>query len=136
VNTVQAVQQINLGTPGDPHGGFESNVAPFILAPQITTAPPINVKRGETLTLDISPSVGSTQRVNLLLGDRSIAIPPRPPGQPAATLNFPIPSNLPAGPLPVRVQIDGAQSQLDTDKNPDSPTFGQFKGTPEVTVTT
>jgi hypothetical protein len=136
VNTVQVVQPINLGTPGDPHGGFESNVVPFVLAPQITTASPIKVKRGEMLTLDISPPVGSSQRANLLLGNRSIAIPARPPGQPSATLGFPIPSSFPAGALPARVQIDGAQSQLDTDQNEDSPTCGQFLGTPEVIVTT
>ncbi|MEN6575316.1 MAG: DUF4255 domain-containing protein [Phycisphaerales bacterium] len=135
VHTVQVVQQINFGAPGDPHGGFESNAVPFILAPRITTQQPISVKCGETLTLDIRPPVGSDQRVNLLLGDRSMAIGPRPPGNPAATLGFPIPSDFPVGQVPLRVQIDGVQSQLDIDHDPDSPTFGQFTGAPNITIT-
>jgi hypothetical protein len=135
VNRVQIVQPITFGAPDDPHGGFESNAAPFILSPTITTTPPITVKRGETLRIDIRPSVGSDQRVSLLVGDRTLVIPPRPPGDPAATLAFPIPVDFPPGTVPVRVQIDGAQSQLDIDQNTNSPTFGQFLGTPNMTIT-
>jgi hypothetical protein len=137
VNTVQIVQQIALGTPADPHNGFESNVAPFVLAPQIATPQPISIQRGNTLTLAISPPVGRAQRASLVLGERSIVIAPRAATGPATTgtLDFPIPPDFPPGDFTIRVQIDGAQSALEIDQNPGSPTFGQLTGNPKVTIT-
>jgi len=138
VNTVQVVQPLIFGTPADPHSGFESNVAPFMLAPQITTPPPITVKVGATLTLGVNPSVGRAQRASLVVGARSILIPARPASGPAttATLDFPVPADFPIGDFPIRLQVDGAQSPLEIDQNPNSPTFGQLTGNPKVSVTT
>jgi hypothetical protein len=138
VNTVQVVQQLVFGTPADPHSGFESNVVPFMLAPQITTPPPLSVKVGTTLTLAVNPPVGRSQRASLVIGAQSITIPARPATGPAttATLDFPFPANFPAGAFPIRLQIDGAQSPLEVDQNPSSPTFGQLTGNPRITVTT
>ena len=137
VNTVQVVQQLDFGTPVEPHRGFESNVAAFILGPKITTPQPINVAAGTTLTLGIIPPVGRAQRVSLLLGDLSISILPRSATGPATTasLDFPIPADVPHLSYPVRVQVDGAQSPLDIDTDPKSPTFNQYTGGPKVTVT-
>jgi hypothetical protein len=137
VNTVQVVQQVAFGTPADPHSGFESNVAPFVLAPQITTAQPITVQRGKTLTLAMSPPVGRAQRASLVLDERLILIPARPANGPAttATLDFPIPADFPTADFIMRVQIDGAQSPLEIDQIPGSPTFGRLTGNPRVTVT-
>jgi len=137
VNTVQVVQPLDFGTAVEPHRGFESNVAAFILAPKITTPQPISVAAGATLTLGITPPVGRNQRVSLLLGDLSISIPSRSPTGPAtaASLDFPIPADVPHLAYPVRVQVDGAQSPLDIDTNPNSPTFNQYTGGPKVTVT-
>jgi uncharacterized protein DUF4255/IPT/TIG domain-containing protein len=138
VNTVQVVQQVTFGTPADPHSGFESNVVPFMLAPQITTPPPLSVKVGTTLTLAVNPPVGRSQRASLVIGAQSITIPARPVTGPATTgtLNFPIPANFPTGAFPIRLQIDGAQSPLEVDQNPSSPTFGQLTGNPQISVTT
>lgn len=117
VNTVKVVHPLDLGTAVEPHGGFTSNVAAFILAPEIKTAPPINAVRGATLTLAVDPAVGRSQRVALLVGDRTITIPPRPASGPAATtsLDFPIPADFPTGTFLLRVQVDGADSPLGTD---------------------
>jgi hypothetical protein len=116
VNTVKVVHPLDLGTPVEPHGGFESNVAAFILAPEIKTPPPINAARGATLTLAIDPPVGRAQRAALLVGDRSITIPSRPASGPATTtsLDFPIPADFPTGTFLLRVQVDGADSPLGT----------------------
>jgi hypothetical protein len=137
VSSVQVVQQLEFGTPADPHRGFDSNVAPFVLAPQITTPQPISVQRGQTRTLEINPPVGRAQRASLLLGEHSISVPPRPVGGPAATttLDFPIPADFPTGAFTMRVQINGAQSPLEIDQDPNSPSFGQFTGNPKVEVT-
>jgi Pvc16 N-terminal domain/IPT/TIG domain len=136
VNTVQIVQPLTFGTPADPHSGFESNVAPFMLAPLITTSP-LSIKVGTKLTLGVNPPVGRTQRASLAVGARSITIPARPVGGPAttATLDFPIPADFPTGDFPIRLQIDGAQSPLEIDQNPNSPTFGQLTGNPKITLT-
>jgi hypothetical protein len=138
VNTVQVVQQLTFGTPADPHSGFESNVVPFMLAPQITTPQPLSVKVGTTLTLAVNPSVGRTQRATLVIGARSITIPARPATGPATTgtLDFPVPAGFATGDFPIRLQIDGAPSPLEVDQNPSSPTFGQLTGNPKITVTT
>jgi Pvc16 N-terminal domain/IPT/TIG domain len=137
VNSVQVVQQIALGTQGVAHNGFESNVAPFVLAPQITTPQPISVQRGNTLTLSINPPGGRVQRASLILAERSIPIQARPATGPdtTPTLDFPIPPDFPPGSYTVRIQIDGALSALEIDQNPGSSTFGQLTGNPKITVT-
>ena len=137
VNSVQVVQQVAFGTPADPHSGLESNVAPFVLAPQITTPLPISIQRGNTLTLALNPPIGRAQRASLVLAERTIPIPARPVTGPATTqnLDFPIPVDFPTGDFTVRIQIDGAQSALEIDQNPSSPTFGQLTGNPKASVT-
>lgn len=129
VNTVQVVHSLDFGTPHEPHRGFASNVAAFMVAPEITTTFPITVARGATLRLSVTPPVGRRQRVALLVGDRTISIPNRPPTDPATStdLDFPIPANFPTGTLLLRVQVDGTESALTVDAS------GKFAG-PEVTI--
>jgi hypothetical protein len=134
INTVQVVHGLQLGTPSDPHRGFASNVVAFILAPTITTPPPITVAPGATLTLSVMPPVGQAQQVALLLGDRAISIPARPPTPVTTTsLDFPIPSSFPTGTFLMRLRVDGAESPLIVDTNQASATFNQYIG-PNVTV--
>jgi hypothetical protein len=127
INSVQIVQELDFGTPADPHRGFESNVAPFLLAPQIATQLPISVQRGQTLTLELNPAVGRSQRATLLVGERSIAAEARTTDDPTTTLSFAIPADFQTGDFIVRVQIDGAQSPVKIDK-------GQIVG-PKIKVT-
>jgi Pvc16 N-terminal domain/IPT/TIG domain len=136
VNTVQVVHSLDFGTPNEPHRGFASNVAAFMIAPQITTPPPITVAHGSTLTLPVMPPVGRSQRVALLVGDQTISIPDRPATGPATTTNldFPIPANFPTGKFLLRVNVDGAESPLTIDTDPNSPTCNQYIG-PTVTIT-
>jgi Fe-S cluster biogenesis protein NfuA len=121
VNTVQVVQflDFNTGPAFEPHRLFESNVAAFIVSPKINLPAgpePVfgTVTRGAPLTLDVTPPVGRSQDVRLLLGNRGIVLAPRPPSAPPTTtsLRFDIPSNFPTGEFLVRVQVDGAQSKL------------------------
>jgi hypothetical protein len=115
-------------SPNDTRRGVESNVAPFVLAPQITTPPPINVPHNSTLSLGVAPAVGRTQRAALLVGSNTISIAPRPVGDPpASNLDFQIPDFAPGDYL-LRVQIDGAESPLEVDGS------GTFVS-PKLTIT-
>jgi hypothetical protein len=132
LHSVQVVHRVDFGTgfPSDPHRGVESNVAAFVLAPQITTPAPIAAPRNTTLTLSISPPVGRAQRAALLAGSGTISIPARPAAGPATTptLDFPIPADYATGAQLLRVQIDGAESPLEVDGS------GQY-ASPTITIT-
>lgn len=104
------------------HPGFSSPSTPFQLVPTIQDASPVQATEGSTLTLTISPDVGQAQQATLYVGDVAIPIDSRSVSSPAtsATLSFPIPTNLlPTGvasaTFPLRVEVDGAQSQLTPD---------------------
>ncbi len=118
LHSVQVVQRVDFGTglTSDPHRGVESNVAAFVLAPQIT-ASPTTVARGDDLVVGVEPAIGSAQRTTLLVGNGTISIPARPADDPPTTeLTFPIPDDFATGvDQLLRVQIDGAESPLATD---------------------
>jgi len=132
LHSVQVTHPVDFetGFPSEPHRGIESNVAAFILTPQVTTPPPISAARNTTLTLTIDPPVGRTQRAVLLVGSSTISIPARPASDPdtSATLDFPIPNDFTTGEQLLRVQIAGAESPLELDGS------GQFVS-PTVTIT-
>lgn len=136
VQMVQVIHDFDFGTKNEPHRGFESNVAPFILQPTITTVPPYTAAHGGTLTLTFAPPIGRGQTVTLLIGDQSILLPTRLPTDPATatTFAFKIPATLPTGTSLLRVRVDGAETALIVDTNPVSPTFNQYIN-PTVTIT-
>ena len=134
--SLQVVHKLLLGTPapGTPHRGIESNVATFILRPQInlpivkTTAPdPQGGPPSPALQLTVDLTIGKEQRVALLLNatapgsalSYSFLLPPRLAD--ANVVTIPIPGAA-AGQFFVRLQIDGAESALDLD--PLSANFG------------
>ena len=117
LHSVQVVHRVDFGTglPSEPHRGVESNVAAFVLTPQITTSPPFSAARNSTFTLAISPAVGRAQRAALLTENNTLPIPARSAAGPneTTTLDFPLPGDFPAGTQRfLRVQIDGAESPL------------------------
>lgn len=138
VNPVQVVQEIALGEPPvvHPGAGSESNVAALVLAPVITTAAPVTVAAGATLTLDVTPAVGRDQRVAVLIGEQALTVPQRPPTDPASATVVVggVPAGFPAGSFLLRVQVDGAISPLEVDEDPNSPSHQQYVG-PLIGVT-
>ena len=116
VRTAQVIHDFDFGTPKEPHRGFDSNVVPFILQPAITTAMPVTVARGATLTLDFAPPIGREQSVALLLNNDTqsfvIPLPTRLPTNPptASTFGFVIPNSISTGTYFMRVRVDGAES--------------------------
>lgn len=127
---IQVLHPVPLGEPPTPHPGVgsRSNVAMLVLAPAITTAPPITVARGADLSLDVSPPLGRDQRAAVLIGEAVIPVPPRAPSAPvtSTTLTATVPGDLPTGTHLLRVQVDGAPSPLTVDTSEASPTFEQY----------
>lgn len=86
VQGVQVIHRRLMGSPPTPHRGVESNLAAFVLRPQITA--PVGLSNVQTATdgtrsadvnLTIEPPVGATQRVVLLLNEFQ-PVPLSPPG--------------------------------------------------------
>jgi hypothetical protein len=135
VHSVSIRRQVSFGVSTDPHNGFSSNPVQFILTPQITSSPASGAVN-TTVAIGVNPPVQWQQRAALIVGNYSIPLAPSVPGNPASTLNFPIPPDFPystpAVSLPLRLEIDGAQSPLTVDTTQGSPTFGQFL--PQMTI--
>ncbi len=129
VNTVQIEHPVDFGTPVEPHTGLTSNLGAFIITPSLTSATPIAAVVGTPFTISLSPDVGRTQRVELVLGERTVAIPARPPTDPptSPTLDITLPPGTPPATTLFRVRIDGAETPLQQDIT------GQFTG-PLITV--
>jgi hypothetical protein len=137
VRTVQVIQDLDFktGIPGnEPHRGFESNVAPFVLQPQMllpivkTTLPdPQGGPPLPALKLTADVTIEKNQRVRLLLNSvtavspnaYSFSAPLRSADSTSITIAIP---GVNTGQYFVRLQIDGAESPLDLD--PASPDFG------------
>jgi hypothetical protein len=122
-----------------PHRGAGSNLAAFVLRPRIESVSVANAEgsgdepRSADVTLTINPPLGESQRLVLLLDGLPlpIASPPEPV-EPLPAYSFEAPlSSIPSPPVPadtivipirgvvagsylVRVQVDGAESPLET----------------------
>jgi Pvc16 N-terminal domain/IPT/TIG domain len=117
---VRVAQSASFGTSADPRGGASSNPASFMLVPTLSGAIPASVAVGATLTLSVNPPVGRGQDVALLIGDNEVELGKPPPTAPATStsLVFTIPVGFPvAAALPLRIQVDGAQSSVALDQN-------------------
>jgi hypothetical protein len=129
VHSVRVVRNVSFGSSSDPHPGLSSSLVPFLLVPTITDASPIAATAGTNLTIHITPPVERIQTASLFIADYCIEIDARPQSAPptSSSLVFPIPADAPHPvTVPVRVQVEIAQSRLTLDNNSGSPTFGQF----------
>ena len=148
VNGVQVVHEFLMGKPASPHAGVESNAAAFVLSPTIIRKSDgsydISISGSTTasdgtisaeVTVKISPSVGLGQRTALLLNEfnvsasrpRSYSFSNRPLHLTSGltetdTIKFNIASVAP-GEYLIRVRVDGGESPLDADPDPNNPRF-------------
>jgi len=103
--------------------GVESNPVPFILRPTILAVQVIQVQ--------VDPPICPDQQVVLILNQRSVRYPlsyifnaPRCSRE-TQILTIPV-HNLKPAEFLVRLRVDGAESLLTMDANPNSPTFEQY----------
>ena len=145
IQTLQVIHDLMLGTPADPHRGFESNITAFILRPQILRDANQNYQisientfTGFTISLSVRPIVGASQRVLLLLNHtdatNAYSFEAIDRSRDDANVSFHIPRSIRAGRYLVRIQVDGAESLLDIDRDPTRTTYQQFIGTPYLEV--
>ena len=156
VHGVQVIHQTLMGSPPSPHCGVESNLAAFVLHPQLEILGKNLQDMGNNLysgniDVTIKPAVGDAQRVVLLLNEIPLApasppatadsmlaaytfdarpiaplSPPMSPPGPTENLSIPI-SRVKAGTYLARIKVDGAESPLETDST------GRYNS-PKVTI--
>jgi hypothetical protein len=127
VQAVQVAHRVLMGDPppGTPHRGFESNVAAFVLHPTFGGLSLAPVPAGAapyrgTATITVTPGVGRSQRVVLLLNSRtaapahSYAFVADARASDAAPIKVPL-QDVERGDYFVRVQVDGAESPVNLD---------------------
>ncbi|HIK17517.1 MAG TPA: DUF4255 domain-containing protein [Leptolyngbyaceae cyanobacterium M33_DOE_097] len=140
---VQSLQVVHR-TAADPLRGTESNVVPFVLRPLITQIVVGEMeddgddRRTGELRLSLNPPLLPGQRVSLHLNEQTDRSPSAysfdeikratNSGEIAFLLRDVKPGN-----YLVRVQVDGAESRLEVDTTPTSPTFEQYVG-PQVVI--
>ncbi len=144
------VQSLQVVHPGPrlhvtgPYRGIESNLASFVLRPTITGVRVSNVEvRGDgtcsaDVTVEFDVTLNPGQLVVLILNEWSIDNPvasmfkASPREEEAVELTIPVEKVKP-GEYLVRVQVDGAESLLNSDTEPDSPTFNWYVS-PRITI--
>lgn len=138
IQGLQVVHKVLMGEEGSEtlHNGIESSIVPFVLRPRIvgaiakdTTTDPTKT----TFSITVSPQVSKTQRVLVHLNQKTASDPasysyevPLTADTSVITLTFknsdisaiPVPAGkVAAGTYLVRVQIDGAETLLETDSS-------------------
>jgi hypothetical protein len=141
VQGAQVVHLLDIGTPARPHRGFESNVAPFVLRPLLSSTNVTNVTgtgtapRSATVTVHADPPIGTDQRVVLLLdavtGTEAYSFQAPSRRLPADPVEVAV-EGVTAGDYLVRIQVDGAESLLEPETSP-GPDLGKFIG-PTLTI--
>ncbi len=117
VKSLQVLQKLDMGAPAAAHRGFESNVASFVLCPTVSSATGAAAISGTDVTLNLIPNIGIGQRIVLLLNNVTTAPPTAyasssvlsTADSSSIVVNI---ANVPTGTYIVRVQVDGAESQL------------------------
>jgi Pvc16 N-terminal domain len=143
VQNLQIIHQVSTGTPHPPYRNVESNVTPFVLRPTIKALSVQPVEQNDDLrtanvTVQVNLPVGVKQRVVLALNEWTIDRPKiylfeaQPREQETDALIIPV-VDVKAGEYLVRLHVDGAESQLGVDTQPDSPTFNWYNS-PKVVI--
>ncbi|HAA30307.1 MAG TPA: DUF4255 domain-containing protein [Cyanobacteria bacterium UBA8553] len=144
---VQSLQVVHPGPRmhvSGPYRGIESNLAAFVLRPTISSISVSNVQddrndtRSANVTVEFNLTVNPGQIVVLILNEWSVDSPftcmfkASARQEEVMELTIPV-DKVKAGEYLVRVQVDGAESLLNTDTDPDSPTFNWYIS-PRITI--
>jgi hypothetical protein len=143
VQSLQVVHKIDSTSPLITNA-IASNVMPFVLCPTIVNVTVSQLEeiednlRSAVVVVQLDVLVREKQKVVLSLNEWTTDSPTvymfdRPPLPDAsATIEIPI-TNIKAGDYLVRIRIDGAESKLGVDDDPDSPTYNWYNS-PKITI--
>jgi len=132
LHTIEVVHDLRLtivdGQPPEQRPGFRSNAAGFMLLPKlIDVQPQPSAGPGDTITVELSPTVFPQQRIFLLLGDNVVPALPRGfSSPPTNAIDFKLPTADPLihpGTYLLHVRVDGAETRLTVD-----PTTRRYAG--------
>jgi hypothetical protein len=124
VGSVSVITNVTFPSSSTPHPCFSSSPVPFQLIPTIqppsplppppATPPPYQATQGAPLTITVNPPVGIMQSVVVYIGDLAIPLPQGPLTGPATstTVTVTVPTSINPATYMLRVEVDGAQSQL------------------------
>ncbi|MDX2100065.1 MAG: DUF4255 domain-containing protein [Leptolyngbyaceae cyanobacterium bins.59] len=141
---VQVVHPVQPYEVSSAYRGVESNLAAFVLRPRVTDIEVAEVEQhghgtlAAAVTLHFELTVGAQQLVVLILNEwsaenrTSYLFKSLPRQRDSETVTIAI-TNVKAGEYLVRVQIDGAESLLTFDNDPQSPTFNWYIA-PRLTI--
>jgi len=129
VTGLQAVHDVLMGTPETAHHGSESNLVAFVLRPSLSAITASDPQA--TVSFDVAPPIRARQKAALLLnaqaGAEAYSFALDPPASDLAHVDFPI-SGVATGDYFVRLRVDGAESPLDVEDDPNDPAFGTLVG--------
>lgn len=97
-----------------------TNALSFPVAPRIASALPMMAAVNSVLAVGVAPEVLPGQRASLLLGSQELFALAHPAQ--TGTLHFQLPAGL-SGNFPLRLRVDGVDSQLVVDFTADPPVF-------------
>ncbi|MTJ08124.1 MULTISPECIES: DUF4255 domain-containing protein [unclassified Anabaena] len=119
------------------YNNIESNVAPFVLRPTVTSVRTSNLSENNDgsyyvdVLVQVNLMIGKNQRIVLALNEWSVESPSAylfdalKCQSDTNEITIPI-DKIKPGEYLVRLIVDGAESQLDIDTNPESPTFNFY----------
>jgi len=144
MQSLQVVHPAQAGNGSDRQRGKESNATPFVLRPRLLTVELTHLAgddddlRSGQLQLRTNVVIGAKQRVVAVLNEWGIDRPvsylfdASPRNEDSSSVTIPLQA-IKSGEYLVRLMVDGAESQLQIDDNPDSPTYEWYAG-PKVIV--
>jgi len=143
VQSLQVVHRLS-GTSPLITNKITSNVMPFVLCPTILNVSVTQIEeieddqRTAIVVVELDLLVRERQKVVLAMNEWTVDNPSvymfdRPPlPSTSSTIEIPI-ANIKAGEYLVRIRIDGAESKLGVDDDPDSPTYNWYNS-PVITI--
>lgn len=112
IKQVKVIHPISIGTPNTLHKGPESNVVLFAVVPKILDIQPSLITR--KLTVTFNPKITREQEVRVIIGTyRPLAVTWVGDAAETETVEVDIPTDFKKGEYPVRIRVDGAESQPD-----------------------
>ncbi|MCL2643237.1 MAG: DUF4255 domain-containing protein [Candidatus Bathyarchaeota archaeon] len=123
VKQVQVLQNF-LFNPNDTkeHLAHTSNIAAFVLTPNLKPLTKTQLQHGEELKLDFEPGIAPHQKAHVLIGNYTLNVnlpPTNLTTYPLKSLTVKIPNTILAGTYPVRLRINNADSPLKNNNNND-----------------